>query len=344
MEFEATPPDFATLLRDGYGWDIFATGEIDLQAGENLERLLAQKSIPNGSQMHIHSPGGSLVGGMNLGRVIRSHNLNTDIAKKGKFENGFQHTEDGYCMSAAALAFLGGEFRFARATSKFGVHRFTLGEPSAHGIGDAQLLSASVVEYIRSMEVDTELFSIASDCPADDLLELPLATMKRLCVVNNGIKAAKWTIESIEGALYLKGERDTFYGMQKFLLIFPSQERMYFHIIFDGGQNTDEIMQRNVDRLSIDGEYFALHELRIKRVNDHRRINAMYHVTPEILIRLRTAKTIGYHLQHFADSAMFVGYDSLPFEEGAAKLPGLLDVYFREPDPNERSLRPEPRS
>jgi hypothetical protein len=91
-------------------------------------------------------------------------------------------------MSAAALAFLGGEFRFVGATSKYGVHRFTLGQPSARGIEDAQVLSASVVEYIRSMDVDTELFSIASDCPADDILELPPGTMKRLNVVNNGIK------------------------------------------------------------------------------------------------------------------------------------------------------------
>ena len=72
------------------------------------------------------------------------------------------------------------------------------------------------------------------------------------------------------------------------------------------------------------------------------RINLTYNITPEILAKLRTAKNIGYHLQHFPDSAMFVGYDSLPFEEGAAKLPGLLDVYFREPDLNERPLQPTP--
>jgi hypothetical protein len=101
-------------------------------------------------------------------------------------------------------------------------------------------------------------------------------------------------------------------------------------------------MQRDIDQLSIDGEYFPLHELRIKRLNDHGRINLMYNVTPEILAKLRTAKNIGYHLQHLPDSAMFVGYEAFPFEEGAAKLPGLLDVYFREPDPNGRLLRQAP--
>jgi hypothetical protein len=339
MEFEATPPDFGTLLRGGSSWDIFATGEVDLRAGEKLERLLVQKSVPNGSELHVHSPGGSLIGGMNLGRVIRSHNLITHVGKKGKLENGFQHTEDGHCMSAAALAFLGGEFRFVGDNSRYGVHRFTLEERSSRGIDDAQILSASVVEYIRSMEVDTELFSIASDCPANDILELPTATMKRLNVINNGLKPARWTIESLEQVLYLKGERDTIYGMQKFLLILPSRDKMYFHIIFDGGPNAEEIMLMDTDRLSIDGELIPLHELRILRVSDHGRINLLYQITPEILIKLRTAKRLGFHLQHLPEAAMFVGYESFPFEEGSAKLPGLLDVYFRDPDSREKSLR-----
>jgi hypothetical protein len=242
MEFEATPPDMATRLMGGYSWDIFASGEVDLQDGEKLERLLAEKSIPSGSELHLHSGGGSLLGGLNLGRVIRSHNLTTDIATKGKFENGIQFTDPGHCMSAAALAFLGGGFRFVSEGSKYGVHRFSLGRESPRGVDDAQVISASVVEYIRSMDVDTELFSISSEVPADDILELPWGTLKRLNVANNGIKPAKWSIESLEGVLYLKGERDTVYGIQKFLLVFPARDRIYIHIIFDGGKESEDIM------------------------------------------------------------------------------------------------------
>jgi len=50
-----------TRLRGGWSWDIFATGAVDLKAGENLELLLAEQRIPDGSQLHIHSPGGSLI-------------------------------------------------------------------------------------------------------------------------------------------------------------------------------------------------------------------------------------------------------------------------------------------
>jgi hypothetical protein len=339
MVFEALPPDFGTLLRGGSSWDVFGTGEIDTHAAESLERLLIQKSIPRGSDIYLHSSGGSLIGGMSLGRVIRAHGLNTHVARKGILHDGFQHTDVGCCMSAAALAFLGGEFRFIGTGSRYGVHRFTLGEPSAGDADEAQVLSASVVDYIRSMGVETELFSIASDCPTDDILELPHETLVRLNVVNNGYNPAKWTIESIEGALYLKGERDTIYGIQKFLIVFPSTGRMYIYVIFDGGQNAEAIMTMSVDHLVIDHELFPLHELRVSRLNDCGRINLMYQVTPALLTQLRKAKTIGYYLRHAEDAAMFVGYDSFHFEDAAARLAGLLGVYFRETDPDELALR-----
>jgi hypothetical protein len=338
MEFEVVPPDMATLLRGGSSWDIFATGGVDLNAGDTLERLLTEKRIPNGSELHIHSGGGSLIGGMNLGRVIRARGLITHVGQKGPMEHGFQCRVDGHCMSAAALAFLGGEFRYVSDASRYGVHRFTLNDQSPRVADDAQVLAASVVEYIRSMEVDVELFSIASDCPSDDILDVPPQTMKRLNVINNGVKPAKWTIESVDNMLYLKGERDTIYGLQKFLLVFPSKGNMFFYVIFDGGQNEKAILTMEVDQLSIDSQIIPLDELRVSRFSDYGRINIMYQMTPDILMKLRTAKMIGYHLQHATDAAMFVGFDAFPFQDGASKLPGLIDVFFRERNPKDWTL------
>jgi hypothetical protein len=82
-----------------------------------------------------------------------------------------------------------------------------------------------------------------------------------------------------------------------------------------------------------------LQDLRIQRLSDNGRINLMYHVTPEIISKLKIAKQIGYHLQYLPESATFVGFGGFPFEDGAKKMPGLLDVYFRELDPREQSLR-----
>ena len=333
MFFEVLPPDMVTKLRGGWGWDIYATGEVELHDGETLESLLAD--TPSASELFIDSSGGSLVGGMNLGRVIRAHGLITNVGKKGSREGGFQRTLEGECMSAAALAFLGGEFRYVSDKSKYGVHRFALNDTSPRAADQAQVLAASVIEYIRSMDVDIELFSLASDCPSDDILEVPPETMQRLNVVNNGVKAAKWTIESYDSMLYLKGERDTIYGIQKFMLVFPSKGNMFLHMIFDGGRDAESFLLMETDELSIDQESIALHELRVSRFIANGLINAEYAITPDILGKLRAAKSIGYHLRHSTEAPMFVGFDGLPFKEGAAKLAGLIDVFFRERGPGE---------
>jgi hypothetical protein len=87
-------------------------GEIDVNAGERFAAFLAANNIPFGSDLYLHSQGGSLIGGMSLGRVIREHILTTHVGQKGELKDEFQHIEDGVCMSACAIAFLGGEYRF----------------------------------------------------------------------------------------------------------------------------------------------------------------------------------------------------------------------------------------
>jgi hypothetical protein len=184
------------------------------------------------------------------------------------------------------------------------------------------------------MDVDSELFTIASDIPSDDILILPSETLSRLNVTNNGLKRPKWTIESIEGVLYLKGERETINGINKYLVIFPARGKAYIHIIFDGGENAELAMMMETDSLVFGAELFPAARIRVGRFNDHGRINAMYSLTPEILENLLKAKRVGLCLQFVPDAPIFLGFDDLPFEEGAAKLPGLVSTshQFRERD------------
>jgi hypothetical protein len=132
MVFEGQPPGLIHRIRGTSAWTIFASGEIDANAGERFATFLATNNIPFGSDLYFHSHGGSLVGGMSLGRVIREYILTTNVGKKGKVENEFQHIEDGVCASACAIAFLGGDYRFVSGNSQYGVHRFTLHD-SGHG-------------------------------------------------------------------------------------------------------------------------------------------------------------------------------------------------------------------
>jgi hypothetical protein len=337
MDFLGVPPDWMRLLLGGTSWQVFASGNVNLHDHEKLEQFLQENNVPYGSEIWIHSGGGSLIGGMNLGKVIRDHGMIAHVGRQGKFKDGFQETLDGYCMSAAALAFLGGDFRFVGERSQYGVHRFTVENATPKDIQDAQKILASVIEFIDLMGVNIELFSIASEYAPDDIFVIPTPTLKRLNVVNDGFKPSVWSIESLDGALYLKGARDTIHGVQKFLVVFPSSGNMWMHIIFDGGKNADEVLSMESDRLLIDGEYFLLHDLRVSRFSDHGRINMMYRVSTEVLDKLKGAKKIGFILQQVADELIFVGYDQFPFEDGASTLPGLISLFRRGANPNDES-------
>lgn len=329
MEFEATPLDWGILLRGGWAWKVFAHGEIDAAAGERFQGFLVQNSIPYGSELYLHSAGGNLLGGMELGRVIRDHGFVAHIGRKGNFDGKFQRSEPGICMSACALAFLGGEYRYACSQSQYGIHRFSLSGNVSANVDSAQQLSASVVSYLGSMEIDIELFAIASEVASDDILILPKETLERLNVINNGFKKPKWSIESIAGALYLKGERETIYGVQKYLIVFPAEGASYLHIIFDGARDADVFMTMEADRFVVDNDLIPAREYRVSRVNDNGKINATYLLPTEFLERLCRAKVVGMCFQFTEEAPMFVGFDNLPFEEGAVKLPGLMALWDR---------------
>jgi hypothetical protein len=197
MTFQAYPPDQAfRLLMNDYAWRIFATGEIDDDAGKRLAELMAQKKIPAASRVYLQSPGGSLLGGMALGRVIREHELKTFI---GQRDTSLKYVGDkpGYCYSACATAFLGGEFRYWTEGSIYGVHRFFWKSQSADDAALAQIMSAALVEYIRSMGVDTKIFALASQAGSNELITPPHDVLLALNVVNDGRKPPKWTVESI---------------------------------------------------------------------------------------------------------------------------------------------------
>jgi hypothetical protein len=331
--FGAPPPWFSRALMGDISWNVFGEGEIDGESGLRLERFLMENEVPWGSTLCLHSPGGSLDGGIILGRVIREHKLHTHIGQKGAWQSsGYWKAEPGECMSAAAIAFLGGEFRFVGKDSKFGVHQFSLRDDK-HNVAEAQIRSATLIDYIRSMEIDTELFTLAAETPSDDIFVVPEETLLRLNVINNGRKRPKWTIESQPTFLYLKGEQETSNGMNKFLIVFPAHGDVVLHVIFDAGVNADDVMNMQSDRLVVDLEYIPVHEQRQARINDYSKINAVYHLQPHLIEKILGAKQVGLILQFEEDAAIFHGFDSMPFEEGAKLLPGLLAVYQRNVAP-----------
>jgi hypothetical protein len=128
MEFILIPP---AKPREVFGsaWTVYGNGLIDRETATRLTKLVNENSIPARSILYLNSDGGSLDGGMALGRAIRTAGLFAYIGQAGAEETigGFykyRQSLPGGCYSAGALAFLGGAYRWIDDKSEYGVHRF----------------------------------------------------------------------------------------------------------------------------------------------------------------------------------------------------------------------------
>lgn len=329
MLFEAFPPSpLLQKFMGVHGWTIYGSGPVDPDAARRLEHLLVKNKIPLGSSIYFNSPGGNLVGGMKLGRVVRKHQLASHIGRRD-LSSQHKFSTTGMCVSACAMAYLGGEYRFLSKGSVYGVHRFFWNERKANEADVAQVVSAAVVEYIRSMDVHTDLFSVASGAGRDEMITPSMERLVELNVVNNGAKKPKWSIESVDEGMYLKGEQETANGINKFMLVCSSTGPMYLYFIFDPGNNAEEVMTFGTESLQAGATKIDLHGRKAGKKLVNGWINATYVADDEILASLKSANRIGILMQPTREAAFFAGFDSMPFQEGAKKLNGFLSVCQR---------------
>lgn len=331
MTVHGRPPELPTYVI-GNAWYIFADGDIDKGAAERLETFLREHDVPQKSEIVLNSEGGDLLTGMNLGRIIREHGLFTEVGKEGGRPFDIL---PGECYSACALAFLGGTYRFYKNDSEYGVHRFYSLKDEKNGLDLGQIISAAVVQYIRDMGVDPELFSLMTGAGATEIIRLTKSEMERLRVTNGGVERPKWSIESRSygavSAVYLKGERETWRGINKFLLVCLPGEggRMMLHVIYDPEGRGDVIIN-NLHAHSLvidDDEYIPIsryQEGHTKLVNGW--INAEYILSEDLLQKIGKARSVGVAMQATYGAPIFMGFTGMEFDEGRIKLPGLLDL------------------
>jgi hypothetical protein len=66
----------------GNAWRVFDDGVIDIDTAEKFEEYLQRNDVTRRSIVFLNSPGGNLMGGIKLGKVIRKWGLFTYIARK----------------------------------------------------------------------------------------------------------------------------------------------------------------------------------------------------------------------------------------------------------------------
>jgi hypothetical protein len=312
----------------GNAWTIFADGDIDNTSAASLTELIEKNHIPFNSMIYFNSSGGSLFGGMGLGQVVRKNGLFTGVGKRGPMETTGQFRSyevlPGECYSACTLAYIGGVFRWMDPKSVYGVHRF-YGDSSLNA-DNAQVASSVIIQYTRDMGVDAALFSEMTKAGRDDVNILPHSRLEALNVINNGREKTKWSIESRGEGLYLKGERNTSNGINKFILLCVKGS-LVLYVIFDPVGRGNEVLGLGAQSLMIDEKPVPIGHLRqgnATLLNGW--VNSYYALTPDLVDKIKSAKTVGIAFQAAYGAPMFMGFGYMEIADGRQKVAGFIST------------------
>ncbi len=181
---------------------IDAEGEItETSASKLRDHLLANPPFP-GETIVINSPGGSLIGGLALGRAIRQAGLSTHLAEVRREDGTTTLVDGGVCASACAYAFLGGVNRSMTAGARYGLHQFYADAPAPVDLRSStravQDLVASLTKYVTDMGVRADIVQLATRTRSDSVYWLEPSDALSYGVVNSsGINPPpRWVFET----------------------------------------------------------------------------------------------------------------------------------------------------
>ena len=189
------------------GIRILAEGALESDTANRFAQFLANPAshehpLPPVPIVVFDSPGGSIAGGMALGRMIRQRRMDTAV------EAEYLHVEttvegraypvlvaEPFCASACALAFAGGVNRSIGPGARLGVHQFSAKQGS---IGDStsQVTVVVLATYLEEMGTDRRLLDLASLTPATSIYWVSQEAARRVQIDNTKPLLAGWSLGS----------------------------------------------------------------------------------------------------------------------------------------------------
>lgn len=286
---------------------VYAEGQIASDTGEQFRAWSAEQKLIPGAYVYFNSPGGSVIGGLQLGQAIRDLGFETDIGKPG--------SQPGYCLSACAYAYLGGVFRFMNEYSTYGVHRFS----GSANEENAQILSGILTQYIERMGAKPTLFSLMTVKGSDEILSIPLKTLVELNVVNNGIASTVWDIQNIDSVgFYLRGTTNTNRGEHKLMFI-CNNRKLYGYIMLNSPDPPGVVKTAGKINWIVNREWLApLAEGVGRPIASPGYVSTIVEVEPALYRKFLNAESVGFAWQN-RNGQLYSGFE-IPITDGAAKL------------------------
>lgn len=154
--------------------EIIADGVITLDSADAF-RAVAARLQPNHIAVRLSSPGGNLVGGLQLGQAFRKLNASVTVAKGTR------------CVSACVYAFIGGTVRRVAPGGRIGVHRFRPADEESVDNVPASLAQRTIEvlkNYVAEMGADPDLIRLAASAAPPAVRYLDSGELRRYRVVN----------------------------------------------------------------------------------------------------------------------------------------------------------------
>ena len=87
---------------------------------------------------------------------------------------------------------MGGVFRWLSQQFKFGIHRFSFATRQEREVDVAQIASASIIGYLREMDVDVDLFRLSTAAGPQEIYQPTREALEKMAIINNGFGKAIW--------------------------------------------------------------------------------------------------------------------------------------------------------
>lgn len=285
----------------GDAWHVYLDGEIDSRASLRLAAELSRNNVQQGVAF-LNSPGGNLLAGLEIGRLLRKHGLSTYIRRRVP-------TGDlpGQCLSACVYAFVGGYFRYFGNDDILGVHRFSRGASSPRDLDIAQIVSGSIIAYLTEMGVDVQFFHLTTRIGQDEIYRLSPQEARKMRVANNGRQPAKWSIEAVDEGLYLLGTQEAWYGLGKVTFV-CGQRGVIFYPFYSAGSNSANIVQATVRHsIRLGGDFIDIGKPLTPLTSNNGVVSATFVLPPTLVERIKVAHSVGY-AAHLGNPDLFAGF------------------------------------
>ena len=131
---------------------IKAIGTIEFNDSHKLHQYISNLTVKKHIAIYLDSGGGSLYGGIKLGKYFKDHHIKTVIQG------------DKICASACALAFLGGrdyrgnKWMSSTTTSKLGFHSFSYSHSEYEKMNKTQKTVSDILYYGQEVNANMDIF------------------------------------------------------------------------------------------------------------------------------------------------------------------------------------------